>query len=103
MNPSDQSETEVRLLAALQDAKAEYDSTKRQFELAMNQSQQREPSNGISSIENLVQAHQEAMQKYRRALLDFNRFIFDRKLFLEGTMVPDGKSKKQRIEPRPEQ
>ena len=75
MNLRDQSETEHRLKQALEAAKTQYESTKRSFELALeptNSRQTRRPS-----IQDLEEAHKEAMQKYRRALLDFNQFLLE--------------------------
>ncbi len=77
MNLSDRSETEERLTAALKAAKDHYESTKHKFEIAM------ELTDGgrkqYPSIEDLEEAHKEAIQQYRRALLDFNHFLFESK------------------------
>jgi hypothetical protein len=75
MNLSDRSETEDRLKQILQAAKDEYESTKRRFEVAMelkNGGREQSPS-----IRDLEEAHKGSIEQYRRALLNFNHFIFE--------------------------
>ena len=81
MSLSERSQIEARLMETLQDAKAKYESTKQQFELAMQRTDDGLAlSNGHPSIQHVEQAHNEAMRKYRVALMNFNRFILDGKL-----------------------
>src|SRR5258708_5237668 len=98
MNFSDQSETEDRLKEALQDAKEQYESTKKQFELAMKSTTERglERVDGNPSVKHIEQAHRDAMQKYRLALVEFNRFIFD------NVITPDSILRRKSKLPKPD-
>src|SRR5260370_41569861 len=81
MSVSERSQIEARLMETLQDAKAKYESTKHQFELAMQRTDDGLAlSNGHPSIQHVEQAHNEAMRKYRLGLMNFNRFLLDGKL-----------------------
>ena len=97
MNPPTGSETLDLLREALETAKVHYESTKCQFELVMK------PANGgrsqRPSIQDLEEAHKEAIQKYRRALLDFNHFIFESRHVIDPKVdgfesKPDGLASK---------
>ena len=77
MNPSEQTKPLERLSEALEAAKVHYESTKRQFELAMKPTNDGRPQR--PSIQDLEEAHKEAIQQYRRALLDFNHLLFESK------------------------
>jgi hypothetical protein len=76
---SQRAELEARLRQALQNAKAEYESEKTDFALAVSHLEDLglEHVNGRASIHQAVLNHSRAFAKYRRAREDFNRFMLD--------------------------
>jgi len=82
----DFSERERHLTDALETARAEYESTKKQFELAMENKLGGavKRSDGNSSLKQIAQTHSDAMRNYRAALVEFNRFVFDKGMVLDG-------------------
>src|SRR5260370_30376447 len=81
MSVSERSQIEARLMETLQDAKAKYESTKQQFEVAMQRTGDGLGlSNGHPSIQHVEQAHNEAIRKYSLALMNFDQFIVNGEL-----------------------
>jgi hypothetical protein len=72
-------EMEVRLRKALEEAKSGYKATKKELQVATEHLKDSglEQPDGKASLHKAMLAHNYALDKYRRALKDFNRFILD--------------------------
>jgi hypothetical protein len=94
MSPSQWFEMEALLKEGLQEAKAAYESTKQEFDVAVRQLNDLglESADGRRALHQAVVAHNHAFQNYMSAVLKFNRFILDHRCYERRETAPSGQS-----------
>ena len=107
MDGPDVAKIESSLRESLESAKAAYELTKKRFELALNSRTEcgAERVNGTPSLKEITQDHSTAMENYRTALIEFNRFILSKGTTLGqepriATTIKDGQSRRAKPEPK---